>query len=193
MSTSKPFHHGDLRKELVSVAREVIETDGIDALSLRGVARQAGVSTAAPYRHFDSKEKLLAEVARQGFEDLHDALDRGGQSPDPFQSLLDQSMAYLGFAMANPRLYRLMFASHIDKTKHPDLMEAGERTFAVLQARFDPATDPHAAARAIGCWGLVHGLASLAIDNQLDAHVQTDGGPHMRAILEPLVRALMAH
>jgi len=190
MSTSKPFHHGDLKQHLIAGARDVIEKEGIDALSLRGVARHAGVSTAAPYRHFDSKEKLLAEVARCGFEELHDALDAAPKEGDPVQILLDQSERYIGFAIANRSLYRLMFDSHIEKRAHPDLLAAGEKTFAVLEARFvamDPLTG---AARAIGCWALVHGLASLAIDNQLDAHMSGKVTGDIRTILAPIAKAL---
>ncbi len=189
MSTSASFHHGDLKATLANSAARLIETAGVEALSLRAVAREAGVSTAAPYRHYASKEALLAEVARQGFERLHDDLVAAGAGLAAGPDFLAQGLGYIRFARAHPALYRLMFGGFADKSRFQGLTEASDRLFAVLEDRVSKGEGRQRAARAIGCWAFVHGLAMLAIDDQLRLHLPGADDADLVEILRPLMSA----
>jgi len=190
VSTSSGFHHGDLKAALARSAADLVEKSGTEALSLREVARAAGVSTAAPYRHYLNKEALLAEVARQGFMSMHDELVEIGSGQSEHEAFLSQCIAYVRFAERRPALYRLMFGPFPDKPRHPGLIEAGERLFALLDAPLRKAGDRQAL-RAIGCWAFVHGLAMLALDDQLKAHMPGTSDEHLREIILPLAQTML--
>jgi len=162
--TEKSYHHGELSTALVSAALALLAEDGADAVSLRAVARRAGVSAMAPYRHYPDKEALLAAVAARGFDGLREALRAADDAAPPRQALTAQAVAYVRYALDNPALFRLMFGLKRLGT-HPELAAAGEAAYAVLAARV--AAEPGGAdreARTLGCWSLVHGLASLFLD-----------------------------
>ena len=156
------YHHGDLRRALLSVTGALLEEVGPEQLSLREVARRAGVSSRAPYRHFPSKEALLSAVAVAGFGDLRAALRIAGEATAAGERVPDQAAAYVGFAQARPALYRLMFSYRIADAE-PDLAQAKAATQAMLMQVITGAAPPGAdiAARAMGCWALVHGLSVL--------------------------------
>lgn len=171
MSTSKAraaYHHGSLTEALVAGALELLREGGTEALSLRAAARRAGVSAAAPYRHFADKEALLAAAAAHGFRLLAGRLreaDTAGGSPEA--ALIGQGVAYVKFACEDPALFRLMFGKR-QTGDHPALWEAGHRAYAVLADRVAQLTDE--ATRedfTLAAWSLVHGLASLLVDGQL--------------------------
>ena len=160
----KSYHHGELPTALVSAALGMLAEDGADAVSLRAVARRAGVSAMAPYRHYPDKEALLAAVAARGFDGLRDALRAADEAAPPGQALTAQAVAYVRYALDNPALFRLMFGPKRLGT-HPELAAAGEAAYAVLATRV--AAEPGGTdqeARTLGCWSLVHGLASLFLD-----------------------------
>ncbi len=167
-SAEKQYHRGDLRRALVTAALDLLRQDGAEAISLRAVARQAGVSAMAPYRHYPDKEALLAAVAALGFERFREALATADAAAPPGQALVAQAQAYVRFAMDNPALFRLMFGPmHLGL--HPALCEAGDAAYAVLADRVAAET-PAAAdrgARALGCWSMVHGLAMLLLDGRV--------------------------
>jgi AcrR family transcriptional regulator len=170
--TNAPFHHGDLRHALIEATTAMVERSGPAAVSLREAARIAGVSHNAPYRHFPTREALLAAVAANGFDRLRAALeDAAATSAD---RLLALGQAYVRFAAANPGLFRLMFGGEIGKDAHPDLQASAQRAFTVLRdaAAGGGASAPREA--AIGAWALVHGLAHLAVDGQLADDLQED-------------------
>ena len=170
MSTlsGKSYHHGELRPALAAAALELLAEGGVDALSLRAVARRAGVSAMAPYRHYADKEALLAAVAAQGFDGLRSALQIADRQAGAGQALTAQAVAYVRYALDNPALFRLMFGPARAGT-HPELAAAGEGAYAVLAHRV--ATDMRAGAeceaRVLGCWSLVHGLACLHLDRRI--------------------------
>src|ERR1700733_2969617 len=103
----RPYHHGDLSRALVDAARRILEAEGAAALSLRAVAREAGVSPAAPYHHFKDKTELLEAVAHQGWEAMSDAIVEARRSAaDPAAALTNIGLAYVNFSRENPALYR---------------------------------------------------------------------------------------
>src|SRR5262245_57949686 len=131
MSTldEKPYHHGNLKAELLAAASALLDEGGAGAVSLRAAARRAGVSATAPYRHFADKEVLLAAVAAEGFRAFGAALTAAASNPTPLAAM---GLAYVRFALAHRGLFRLMFGPGIpDRDRHPELAAAADRAFAV--------------------------------------------------------------
>lgn len=159
MFTMSTYHHGELRPALLRAAARVLEQDGPAALSLRELARRAGVSHSAPYRHFADREALLAALAAEGFALLGEALARS--------SGRQMGEAYVDFALEHPQRFRLMFGGHLRFSRHRALAAVAARPYrALLDAfRAQPSiADPEKAAAA--AWSLVHGLAHLLLDGQ---------------------------
>ncbi len=170
----KPYHHGSLRPALLAGAMELLEQKGAPSLSLREAARMAGVSQTAPYRHFAGKEALLAALAARGFEELTRALDEVAATGNAAKPLQATGRAYVDFALARPQLFRLMFGPEIsDKSAFPETLAAARGAYS----RLTGAVEAYLALRrihvktprvpAVTAWSLVHGLASLLIDNQI--------------------------
>lgn len=160
-----------LNQRLIKVARSILETEGLEALTLRAAARSAGVSHMAPYRHYESKDDLLAAVAEEGFADLTAAMDNTVDGAADAQLRLRALVrAYLTFALSNPALYRLMFGANLpNRSRFPRLVaachECCSRCIAVVgpEAGSD-GKDLPLPRKAVAAWSFVHGLASLAID-----------------------------
>jgi AcrR family transcriptional regulator len=169
---NKPFHHGDLRHALIEATAELIERDGPASVSLREAARIAGVSHNAPYRHFPTREALLAAVAAHGFRQLQAAFEEAAATPENRMLALGQE--YVRFALAHPGLFRLMFGSGLDRQSHPDLDQAAQDAFGVLQRATLDRGSPSPRDAALGAWALVHGLSHLIVDNQLAQDLQED-------------------
>ena len=172
MSTSpaaKGYHHGDLRLALVEAGLTILAEGGDPAaLSLREVARRAGVSAMAPYRHFPDKSALLAALAASGFERLTVAQVEADAHEISVEALVGQGTAYVKFACAHPALFRLMFGAAAAE-RSGDLEIIAKRSYRVLADRVAgmvPLAD--AEATTLLCWAQAHGLASLAVDGQLD-------------------------
>src|ERR1700712_964934 len=106
---ARPYHHGDLRRALIDAASRLLEAEGPSALSLRAVAREAGVSPAAPYHHFKDKAELLDAVAQEGWEILGEQMRDAKASTTGMQQLTSLGVAYVCFARDNPALYRVMY------------------------------------------------------------------------------------
>ena len=164
------YHHGNLREALIEAALALIPESGPLGFTFAEAARQAGVSPAAPYRHFRDRDELLANVALRGFERfaivLQQAWDDG--RPQPFAALDRLGKAYLEFARAEPAYYSAMFEAGISPATSPELQEAGERAFAVLRgvadtlcAQVPPQSRPPALMVALHIWSMSHGIASL--------------------------------
>lgn len=181
----RKYHHGDLRRALIAAAVETIAAEGVDALTLRGVAERVGVTRMAPYRHFDDKDALLASVAEEGFRLLHDALAAAVQEagPDSRLQLLRMGESYVAYAVAQPSHYRVMFgpcADHMER--YPDLARIAGATFAVLEETVRRAQQSGAVVQgspqrlAATVWSLVHGIAMLTLDRQVpfDSALTTD-------------------
>ncbi|MGK7867615.1 TetR/AcrR family transcriptional regulator [Falsiroseomonas sp. E2-1-a20] len=166
----RPEHPRDLREACVDEALAIIDSHGIEALSLREVARRLGVSHQAPYKHYPSRDHLLAEVVRRAFVAFADHLDARPRGADAFADLHAMGHAYLDYATRHPLQYRLIFGTPLpDADAHPDMMTRGRYAFALLEqaiAALDqarPATARGADPRldALHVWSLLHGLASI--------------------------------
>jgi AcrR family transcriptional regulator len=164
------YHHGNLREALVNAALDLIAHKGPAGFTFAEAARQAGVSPAAPYRHFRDRDALMADVARRGFElfeqRLSAAWDQG--RPSPLAALERLGAAYLAFAAAEPAYFSAMFEAGIPVANHRELEEAGERAFGVLRqaceaivATLPGPARPPALMMALHIWSLSHGIASL--------------------------------
>src|SRR5215475_10732699 len=164
------YHHGNLKEALLRAALELIAKKGPAGFTFAEAARWAGVSPAAPYRHFRDRDELLASVARRGFEQFEAALSRAwdGGKPDPFVAFERVGKAYLEFARTEPAYYSAMFEAGIPLDNDPELREAGERAFQVLRmaseqliANMPAASRPPALMMSLHVWALSHGVASL--------------------------------
>ncbi|TVY02745.1 TetR/AcrR family transcriptional regulator [Mycolicibacterium porcinum] len=168
-TSTRSYHHGDLPSALVQAALELLEEGGATELSLRAAARRAGVSTAAPYRHFADRDALLSAVAAVGYRELATQLAAANPSPETPDDLADIAIAYVNFALQRPGLFRAMFAEPCDPTS-PERVAAGEAISEYLRSivrQALPTSDPDAMANAV--WALVHGLAFLHLDGKFDA------------------------
>lgn len=165
--SAKPYHHGNLRDSLLDAAVQLLAQNGAQALTLREVAKAAGVSHAAPYHHFPSREHLLAALAAQAFAGLAAAMAAADADDARSQGLrlMDICEVYVEFARARPAQFRLMFGPLLaQKSRYPDLQQAAEAAFNVLvmaATAFDAERGPEL---ALTGWSLAHGLANLAID-----------------------------
>ncbi|THD77019.1 MAG: TetR/AcrR family transcriptional regulator [Phenylobacterium sp.] len=197
----RPYHHGDLRRALVDAARRILEAEGPTALSLRAVAREAGVSPAAPYHHFKDKAELLDAVAQEGWEMLDAAMGKAMAEAEAPDKLTAIGISYVCFAREHPALYRVMYDAARDKADLPEEMHDNEDspyckvrdTMVALGADPGDAIDLELATSA--AWCAAHGLAEMAGFKQFDHLKEALGGetPFLRAIfrhmgLSPLDR-----
>lgn len=164
----KAYHHGDLRAALLAAADRIVRAQGIGALSLRQVARKAGVSHAAPYHHFRTRDHLLAAVAAAGFDRLRAEVDGALRTarPNPEAQWRAGASGYLRFVLGNGELYRIMFGDPMtNRAKFPEVATAARRAFEPLVAgarSSAPDVEPEELART--AWALLHGIAILALD-----------------------------
>ena len=149
-----------LKDALVREASILLQ-QGIEAVSLRRVATAAGVSPMAPYRHFPDKAALLGAVAQKGFEALQGRLEAADGTAKGREALIAQGVAYVAFAREQPALFRLMFATP-EQACLP--VDASVGAYGVLAGRVAAVYPQDHAAMATGCWSLVHGLATLSMD-----------------------------
>jgi AcrR family transcriptional regulator len=170
------YHHGDLKRALTSAALSLVAEKGPKGFTLTEAARRAGVSAAAPYRHFADKAELLAAVAEQGFRDLHaDLAAAADRAADPKERVIELGRAYVRWAIAHSDHYQVMFGAESLKAEQPSMAVAGEQAFGDLldaitkcqEAGVVEVRDPREVAAPL--WSLVHGIASLAIGGQLSA------------------------
>ena len=164
------YHHGNLKEALIRAALELIAKKGPAGFTFAEAARWAGVSPAAPYRHFRDRDELLADVARRGFEQFAIVLERAwdGGKPEPFAAFDRVGKAYLAFARTEPAYYSAMFEAGVPLEISPELSAAGDRAFAVIRnasekliERMPAGRRPPVSMMALHIWSLSHGIASL--------------------------------
>jgi AcrR family transcriptional regulator len=177
----RPYHHGNLRESLLEGALRVIAESGPAAFTLREVARRAGVSHNAPYRHFRDKDALLAAVATQGFRELTRAMQTaGGQPANALDKLKQSGLAYVAFAVRRPEHFTVMFDAPVHAGTDPEYTQASEEAFNTLvnyirsceEAGQLPAGNTME--RALYAWSLVHGIAKLAVAGRFPFRTKTE-------------------
>jgi len=166
------YHHGNLKEALIEAALGLIAANGPLGFTFAEAARQAGVSPAAPYRHFRDREQLLADVAARGFERFAEALTQAwnGGAPDAIGAFVRVGKAYLEFARTQPGYYAAMFQAGVQLDSLPELRAAGDRAFGILRGaaetlgtRLPPERRPPALMMALHVWAMSHGVASLFV------------------------------
>ena len=187
---TRSYHHGDLRRALLDAALAIVDAEGAGALSMRAIARKAGVSHMAPYHHFADKSALVAAVAEEGFRALaQEMLNRGATCADePKTALRESGIAYVVFAVTRPHLFRVMFGAELaDMSDYPALQAAASEAFGVLQGLVERSQEVgsvrQADSQGIGltAWSLVHGLAMLIIDGQFGPEAMQPAGAEQLA------------
>ena len=169
MTDEKPYHHGDLRSALLTAAETELDAKGVEAFSLRSVAKRAGVSHAAPAHHFGDANGLLTALAAFGFQEFlstqHAFEARAPETPR--DQLIAAGLGYVGFARARPALFRLMFGSQRTDYANPDLGSAAEAAIAHLMSQVGRVggTVPH---DVTAVWATAHGLADLIIAGRIE-------------------------
>ncbi|MBK8457405.1 MAG: TetR/AcrR family transcriptional regulator [Phyllobacteriaceae bacterium] len=169
----RPYHHGDLRAALLSAAEEELAEKGVEAFTLRGVAKRAGVSHAAPAHHFRNVEAMLTALAAIGFRRLTAAMRarHAEAAKTPRDQFIASGVGYVDFALANPALFRLMFSSQRPEHGNADMADAGAEAFEVLVDDVaavrgdDPMASRDGRFDVTAAWSLAHGLANLLIAN----------------------------
>lgn len=166
---SRPYHHGDLRRALIDAATRLLEAEGPSALSLRAVAREAGVSPAAPYHHFKDKSELLDAVAAEGWTLLDAAIAKvRAEAATPADALDEIGVAYVCFARHNPAIYRVMYDTARDRGEFPADMEGKEDSAyckvrdTFIDAGADPTDAQELELATTAAWCSAHGLAEMA-------------------------------
>ncbi len=176
------YHHGDLRHALVAAGLEIIEKDGPEALSLRNVARQIGVSQAAPYAHFKDKHAILEAIGKQGFDMLSDYMRRYEKKARDLPSTLTAyGVAYVSFAIDHRHLFKLMFGPELAHRESEDFIATAATSYEMIvdlsRDLLGPdGNDEHQVSlHAMFAWSVVHGLANLIVDGKLDEQLKQAG------------------
>ncbi|MEM6942060.1 MAG: TetR/AcrR family transcriptional regulator [Pseudomonadota bacterium] len=168
------YHHGDLKAQLIEATRELVEEKGPDHFSVSEACRRAGVSTAAPYKHFKDKTEMLREVASGGMQRQYQQMidEIAPHPPGTLARIVALGRVYVRFAVAEPGVFRLMFGLSKDHEGDETLVALGHGTFGVVQrevalCRGSDVIEPQDEGRAFLLWSFVHGLSFLQIDGKL--------------------------
>lgn len=201
--TETPYHHGALREALLQAAERVLERDGLAGLTLRAVAREAGVSHAAPTHHFGDLTGLVSELAAIGFRQFNAAMASAcDAATSPLERTLARPKAYVAYAQAHPGMYGLMFRTERLDYSRPSLHEAAESSFAGLANAIgamrqepisgDKLTIEQGAAIA-RAWSMVHGFTMLLLDGRLeDILERLPAGTTAEQLLEAILKSTVA-
>lgn len=193
------YHHGDLRATLMDASLRLIESEGLAAVSLRRVAREAGVSSGAPYHHFADRAALLSALSIDGFQQLASYMRTArATTPDPLAAITELGAAYVRFSRDHPAQFRLMFRPELSQPeKHPDAHVAGDAAFNVLVdtvaecVAVGAVPADRAETLAVAWWGLAHGLASLWLDGHLEKRSE-QMGTHAPELVDTIMHTFTA-
>ena len=178
----KKYHHGDLKNAIIQAGVKILSKEGVVGLSLRKVAKKAGVSHSAPYAHFTDKQALIAAISTEGFKQLYSEIDLAvsPHTSDPKRQLMEGAWAYVQFAINNPDTFHIMFSSVLEKEKdYPAFVEISrknyERVVDIVRACQAAGTLRAAPPEvmALSVWGQLHGISSLILEGQVP-HVVLD-------------------
>ena len=180
------YHHGNLKEELISSACKICEADGHDHMSLRSIAKEANVSQTAPYRHFETKESLLAEVSKRGFDELtermNEALNKKNNALSLEDQFLEMGLAYLEFGIEKRNIYDLMHSPSIQKADFPELLESAGGAFDVLVKilmKLYPEIDENQLSqKCMKYWAMMHGLIGI-LDIKPNSPTESDAAKAM--------------
>ena len=190
-----PYHHGDLKNALIKAGTEILASEGLGGLSLRKVAKQAGVSHAAPYSHFKDKQALIAAISTEGFKQLHSQIEsvKEAHQTDPETLLIETAWAYVQFALNAPDRFKLMFSSALEKEKeYPDFVEISQKNFRQVVEIVEICQGAEILEGgdsdfiALSLWGTVHGFISLLLEGQI-SHTVLEKAP-LKDILVFIIR-----
>jgi AcrR family transcriptional regulator len=198
-----PYHHGALRDALLRAAERVLEREGLAGLTLRAVAREAGVSHAAPTHHFGDLSGLVSELAAIGFRQFNSAMAESCMPETPYPAKgLARARAYVAYAKAHPGMYGLMFRTERLDYSRPSLHEAAEASFAglahaIAASRHEQITEEaltlEQAAAIARAWSLVHGFTMLLLDGRLeDILHRLPKGTDSTTLLDAMLKVAMA-
>jgi AcrR family transcriptional regulator len=184
----RAYHHGDLRNGLLEAARCILEEQSLGALTLRAVARRAGVSHAAPYRHFPNHEALLVELGVEGFQELRQYIVEAAKITGPESDrIANIGAAYMRFVAKRPAVARLMFGSQLpNRDKFPVLAEAADAIGNEIGSAL------HDTNLGLAVWSAVHGLAMLVLENVIDLGQRRSGLHVLPSRAEILLRSLFS-
>ena len=182
------YHHGNLKEELISSACKICEAHGHDHMSLRSIAKEANVSQTAPYRHFETKESLLAEVSKRGFEELTHKMKSAiskEKIESPKDRFLEMGIAYLEFGLEKRKTYDLMHSPIIDKVEFPELLNAAQGAFdelvQILTELFPGISEDDLGKKCIKFWAMMHGLVGL-LDMKIDPDIGSNAADAMSIV-----------
>ncbi|BCW88243.1 hypothetical protein sos41_13810 [Alphaproteobacteria bacterium SO-S41] len=197
MTTSaRPYHHGDLRRRLLETAETVLEREGAAALSLRELARTLEVSHNAPYRHFPTRDALLAAIAEAGYRDLAERLASAGTGLPTREATMARGLAYIGFALERRAVFRLMFTADIESPAHPGLRDSAHDSLQTASGQIAAAFGDDALGDAtLSAWAFVHGLAAILLDGQVPTALR-EGRSDLevaKGVIGTMMHALSGH
>ena len=182
------YHHGNLKEELISSACKICEASGHDHMSLRSIAKEASVSQTAPYRHFKTKECLLAEVSKRGFEELTERLrsvTNQANKATSKEKFLEMGLAYLEFGLEKRKTYDLMHSPVIDKVEFPELLAAAQGAFEelvqILKDLYPGISEAALGKKCIKFWAMMHGLVGL-LDMKIDPDIGSNAADAMSIV-----------
>ncbi|MES2932788.1 MAG: TetR/AcrR family transcriptional regulator [Pseudomonadota bacterium] len=198
----RPYHHGDLRNALIQAGLEILAEGGTQALGFRDVARRAGVSSAAPYRHFPGKAGLLAAIAEEGFHKMLqlEEIAIASFTDDPLQQLRAKCAVYIQFSLDNPQHIRVMFGGILAHPEAPNsLHHAANKLFSLLVNKVQACQSAgvfcpgNAEQQAMTIWSVLHGLTMILLDsNRLPVQeIPRDPIAMTNWILAPLLTGLL--
>lgn len=170
---TKPYHHGDLRNALLKAAMDVLKEGGQDAVTTRACAKRVGCAPSAVFRHFADRRALATALAVEGYKSLGQVMTRSVDAASDNSRMRAIGEAYIDFALQEPHLFRLMFQGDLIDLNDPELLQVSEPLLTAT-GRESGAASEDADDIAILSWAIVHGLASLAIDSQLDRQLAKD-------------------
>jgi AcrR family transcriptional regulator len=172
----KTYHHGDLKNALIQAGIEILADEGVKGLSLRSVAKRAGVSHTAPYAHFADKQALVAAISTEGYRKLYTYLIEIDQihGNDPLRKLIEVAWSYVKFAVNDPAHFKITFSGVIEMEKnYPAFVDISQKSFSFINEMIADCQKAEIIRKsptdliAVHLWGAIHGLATLLIEDQL--------------------------